>query len=101
MLYCRRAPFFTGPEILRARQAHPEARRSFMGDRKNRQWLTQLGMASTVGITLVVATGIGYFFGSWLDAKLGTEPYLMLLFTLLGVAAGFYEMLKLVIRLSR
>jgi ATP synthase protein I len=77
------------------------ARRSPMGDRKDRQWLTQLGMASTVGITLVVATGIGYFFGSWLDSKLGTGPYLMLLFTLLGVAAGFYEMLRLVIRLSR
>lgn len=101
MLYCRRAPFFTGPETLRAVEAPPEARRSSMGNRKNHQWLTQLGMASTVGITLVVATGIGYFFGSWLDAKLGTDPYLMLLFTLLGVAAGFYEMLKLVIRLSR
>ena len=86
---------------MRSSAALPASRRSSMGDRKNHQWLTQLGMASTVGITLVVATGIGYFFGSWLDARLGTDPYLMLLFTLLGVAAGFYEMLKLVIRLSR
>ncbi len=99
MLYSACAPFFTGPGG--SQQTAAFGGRLLMGDRDDRQWLAQLGMASTVGITLVVATGIGYFFGSWLDAKLGTGPYLMLVFTLLGVAAGFYEMLKLLIRLSK
>lgn len=68
---------------------------------KDYRLLTQLGLASTVGILLVTATGIGYMFGRWLDTRLGTDPWMMLLFTLLGVAAGFYELFRVAIRLSR
>jgi F0F1-type ATP synthase assembly protein I len=57
--------------------------------------------ASTVGIMLVVATAIGYFFGSWLDKKFGTGPWLMIVFTLMGIAAGFIELIRLAIRLSK
>ena len=31
-------------------------------------------MASTVGALLVAAPAIGFFFGSWLDRKLGSDP---------------------------
>jgi len=59
--------------------------------------LRAAGMVSAIGILLVVSTAIGYFFGSWLDRKLGTDPWFMLVFTILGIAAGFIEMIKLVI----
>ena len=38
---------------------------------------------------MAVATVIGWGFGHYLDKRFGTYPYLMLLFLLLGVTAGF------------
>lgn len=38
---------------------------------------------------MAVATFIGWGIGYWLDLQLGTDPWLMLVFLLLGVAAGF------------
>ena len=50
-----------------------------------------------VGTQLVVSIFIGFGIGYWLDGLLGTRPLLMLLFVVLGVAAGFvniYRQLK-------
>jgi ATP synthase protein I len=44
---------------------------------------------SSVGIEMAVATFIGWGIGWWLDKQFGTKPWLMLVFLLLGVAAGF------------
>ena len=59
------------------------------------------GLGSIVGLVLVISTAIGYLFGSWLDRKFGTEPWLMLLFTLMGIAAGFIEMFRIVLQISK
>jgi ATP synthase protein I len=58
-------------------------------EEKDRKLLRMLGALSTVGITLVVATVIGYLIGHYLDGRYGTTPWLTLLFLLLGIAAGF------------
>jgi ATP synthase protein I len=42
-----------------------------------------------MGICIAVGAGIGYL----LDAKLGTRPWLLLVFILFGVAAGFKGMI--------
>jgi F0F1-type ATP synthase assembly protein I len=49
---------------------------------------------SSLGIEMAVATFIGWGIGYWLDLQLGTEPWLMLVFLLLGVAAGFMGVLR-------
>lgn len=56
-------------------------------DTKN--MLRQLGMASTIGIQLVVSIFVGLAIGVWLDSRLGTFPWLALLFMVLGIVAGF------------
>lgn len=66
-----------------------------------RKWIRNAGLASTIGIMLVVSTVIGYAFGSWLDRVFGTDPWLMLLFTLMGITAGFIEMFRIVLRISK
>jgi ATP synthase protein I len=43
---------------------------------------------------MAVATFIGWGIGYWLDLQFGTEPWLMLVFLLLGVAAGFKGVLR-------
>jgi len=58
-------------------------------EEKDRKLFRVLGALSTVGITLVVATVIGYFIGHYLDGRFGTTPWLTLVFLLLGIAAGF------------
>jgi ATP synthase protein I len=57
-----------------------------------RQW--QLLKFASLGIEMAVATFIGWGIGYWLDSQLGTEPWLMLVFLLLGVAAGFKGVLR-------
>lgn len=49
---------------------------------------------SSVGIEIAVATAIGWGIGYWLDAELGTGPWLMLVGLLFGVAAGFNGLLR-------
>ncbi|MDO8587363.1 MAG: AtpZ/AtpI family protein [Armatimonadota bacterium] len=63
--------------------------------------MRKAGLASSVGLVLVVSIVLGWAFGSWLDSKLHTAPYLMMLFTLLGIAAGFIEMIRIAQQLSK
>lgn len=49
---------------------------------------------ASVGIEMAVATVIGWGFGYYLDGRFGTYPYLMLVFLLLGVAAGFKGLIR-------
>ncbi len=44
--------------------------------------------ASSLGLEMGIAVILGLFVGRWLDGKAGTEPWLMLLCTGLGLAAG-------------
>jgi ATP synthase protein I len=48
-----------------------------------------VGLASTVGMSVVFAIFIGLAIGYWLDTMFGTLPYLTLLFLVMGVIAGF------------
>jgi len=49
---------------------------------------------STIGISMVAATAIGLAIGYGLDQLLSTRPWLMLLFTLFGIAAGFLNLFR-------
>jgi ATP synthase protein I len=44
---------------------------------------------SSVGLEMGIAVILGLLFGRWLDGQAGTAPWLMILFTVLGFAAGF------------
>jgi ATP synthase protein I len=74
-----------------------DGRRAFVGGRARnvalvprdgKQLNAGLRLAS-VGIELAISTVIGLLGGRWLDDKLGTEPYLMIVGLVLGVTAGF------------
>lgn len=51
--------------------------------------LRLVGLASTLGLTLVFATVIGLAVGIWLDRVLDTSPWFTLVFLVLGIIAGF------------
>lgn len=57
--------------------------------------------ASSAGLELGIAVGLGALFGVWLDGKLGTDPWMMLVFLALGLFAGFRGVLRAVARAER
>jgi len=57
----------------------------------------QMGILTTIPILMMVAAILGVLIGKFLDKKLGTDPYLMIVFTCLGLAAagkGVYNLIK-------
>ncbi len=54
----------------------------------------QLIEASSVGIHLVVSTFVGLAIGYWLDKLFGTSPYLTVIFLIIGIIAGFMELIR-------
>lgn len=72
-------------------------------EEKDRKFIRMMGVLSTVGITMVVATVIGYFLGVYLDRVFGTAPWLMIVFLIFGIAAGFknlYDQARKIIRID-
>lgn len=57
-----------------------------------------IGVYATIPFVLAIPPVVGWFFGSWLDKWFLTTPYLMYLFTLLGLVAGFREVYRIVKR---
>ena len=47
-----------------------------------------------LGLQFVIAILLCLYAGMWLDAKLHTGPWLMLIGALLGASAGFYSMFR-------
>jgi ATP synthase protein I len=58
----------------------------------------QLGILTTIPIILAVGPILGYFIGSFLDQKMNTSPYLMILFIIFGFVASGRQVYQLVIR---
>jgi len=58
-------------------------------------------MLTMIPFLLGVAPVVGYFMGSWLDSKLGTDPVLMLVFLGLGFVAGVRETVLVVKKAGR
>lgn len=56
---------------------------------------------SAVGIEMAVAIFLGYGSGWWLDRKLGTKPYLMIVMLMLGIAAAFRGLIRVAQEMSR
>ncbi len=67
-------------------------------DKETKQTAIQLARVSSIGIAMVIAIFGCFYLGRWLDQQLETEPYLTLLFLLIGIAAGFRNMYFLVKR---
>jgi F0F1-type ATP synthase assembly protein I len=65
--------------------------------RRARLWLD----VSIVGIQFPVSIALGFFFGRWLDGLFGTEPWLMIVFSLFGVSAGFLNLFRITAQAGR
>lgn len=66
-----------------------------------KQTITLLAVASTMGISIVLATVIGLAAGYYLDKVFGTKPWLTLIFLILGIIAGFKNIVVILRRVQR
>ncbi len=57
----------------------------------------QIGDYASLGVMLPAATVTGYFLGVFLDHLFGTS-FLYIVFLLIGIAAGFIEVIRVVSR---
>ena len=60
----------------------------------DRGYWNSLLRASLIGIHMVVTTFVGLAVGYFLDAWLGSKPWLTMIFLLLGIVAGFKNMFQ-------
>ena len=79
---------------LRALEAKLAARRPKPGKDHMEEHYSQAQLAWRMVIELVAGLGIGFGIGYGLDVLLGTTPWLMLAFVLLGFAAGVKTMIR-------
>jgi ATP synthase protein I len=56
---------------------------------------------SSVGIELALSVLIGLFAGRWVDRRLGTDPWLMIIGLSLGFAAGLRSLMKMMARATK
>ena len=61
----------------------------------------QTGEILSIGLLILLSTVIGLGIGYWLDKKFGTTPRLIFVFTVLGLMAGLYEAVRILIRSTR
>ncbi|MFA5537455.1 MAG: AtpZ/AtpI family protein [Bacillota bacterium] len=50
--------------------------------------------ALSFGVTMAVSLFLGFYAGSQLDKKLGTEPWFLIVGLLLGTGLAFYSLFK-------
>jgi ATP synthase protein I len=64
------------------------AQRKGLGMRGDPKLWAIAGRFSALGIEMGLSLAIGFFGGRWLDARLGTQPYLALTGFVLGIGAA-------------
>jgi ATP synthase protein I len=68
------------------------------GPRLKYEILRQFGVLGSVGLHLVLGTFTGLAIGYFLDRAFGTNPWFTLIFLVLGVAAGFTNLFRVLRR---
>ena len=72
-----------------------------MGVKPGRPDLRTLAELGSIGLILPSSIAVGLFFGYLLDRWLGTAPWLLLVFTVLGVASGLLSLSRALKRYLR
>lgn len=62
---------------------------------KNKQTYRALAYFSQIGVTIGASVLVGVLLGRFLDRLLGTSPWLLLVFSLLGVGAAIRSLFRM------
>lgn len=62
---------------------------------RNNKTIRALAQFSHIGVVIAASIFIGVMIGKYLDAFLGTSPWFLLIFSLLGIGAAFKSLLDI------
>lgn len=65
-----------------------------MADKPHGPDFRRLAELTSIGLMLPSSIAVGLFMGYFLDRWLGTHPWLLLIFTVLGIASGLISLLR-------
>jgi F0F1-type ATP synthase assembly protein I len=65
-----------------------------MNDKPRRPDLRKLSELASLGLVLPSSIAVGLFFGYFLDRWIGTAPWLLLTFTVLGIVSGLLSLFR-------
>lgn len=65
-----------------------------MADKPQGPDFRRLAELTSIGLMLPSSIAVGLFMGYFLDRWLGTHPWLLLVFTVLGIASGLISLLR-------
>ena len=71
--------------------------KSMSQDNKNKpgEFTNAMSMLSQIGVSIAVCLAVGILLGMFLDHILGSSPWLLIIFSLLGVVAAFRSIFEL------
>jgi F0F1-type ATP synthase assembly protein I len=69
--------------------------------RRQAETARRIADASAMGLAFPIAILLGYFWGKGMDSLFGTAPWLMYIFSGLGVAAGFLNAIRVAMRVGK
>ena len=61
----------------------------------------KLAAATSLGLTLPSGIIVGLFIGYWLDKWLKTAPWMLIIWTLLGLASGLMSLIRGIAKYNR
>ena len=64
------------------------------------KWARDFGPFLTLGLQLAITVVVFFLLGRWLDGKLGTSPWCMLVGLAIGIVGGFIRFFKTAIEIG-
>ncbi|PIQ85509.1 MAG: hypothetical protein COV74_08440 [Candidatus Omnitrophica bacterium CG11_big_fil_rev_8_21_14_0_20_45_26] len=58
--------------------------------------LRHIGILTSIPMVMVAGLAVGYYAGAWLDRLLGSDPWGKMTVSILGVAAGIKQSIRLI-----
>ncbi len=68
---------------------------------KYTKYYKEVGPYLGMGVQLAATVVLMFFIGRWIDGMAGSDPAFMLIFSIIGIAAGLYNFIKTVLSLNK
>ena len=72
-----------------------------MTNEERRSILRAMGLMSQIAFIVITCVAMGLFIGYWLDRWLGTSPWMIIVFSILGIGSAFKAMIDLSKKFSK
>ena len=66
------------------------------GNDNKYRYVHQVGLYTAIPIILVAGPAVGFFIGDYIDRKLGTTPWFMLFFVVIGFVASVRQTIEFI-----